>query len=79
MHFDYSAVMEISTVTAAFAALAQETRLNLIRMLASSGASGLAAGELASRLALPPSTLSFHLAALEQAGLVQSTRKGRSV
>jgi len=71
--------MESSDVAAGFAALSQETRLNLMRLLASKGASGMAAGELASALGQVPSTLSFHLAALEQSGLVQSTRQGRSI
>lgn len=62
-----------------FAALSQETRLQLMRVLAARGASGMPAGELAGVLALAPSTLSFHLASLEQAGLVQSTRQGRYV
>ena len=66
-------------VAAGFAALSQETRLDLMRTLASRGASGIAAGELAATLGLAPSTLSFHLAALEQAGLVRSTRQGRYV
>jgi protein-tyrosine-phosphatase len=43
------------------------------------GPSGLAAGEIAARLAVAPSTLSFHLAALERAGLVAATRQGRSI
>ena len=43
------------------------------------GASGMAAGELAAALRQPPSTLSFHLAALEQAQLIQSTRRGRQL
>jgi ArsR family transcriptional regulator, arsenate/arsenite/antimonite-responsive transcriptional repressor / arsenate reductase (thioredoxin) len=71
--------MESSDAAAGFAALSQETRLNLMRLLATRGASGMAAGELASRLGQPPSTLSFHLAALEQSGLVQSTRQGRHI
>lgn len=62
-----------------FAALAQETRLKLMRRLASCMPSGLSAGELAAELGQLPSTLSFHLAALEQAGLVQSARRGRQV
>ncbi len=71
--------MESSDAAAGFGALSQETRLNLMRLLATRGASGMAAGELASRLGQLPSTLSFHLAALEQSGLVQSTRQGRHI
>ena len=71
--------MEMKDAAAGFAALSQETRLDLMRTLASRGASGIAAGELAATLGLAPSTLSFHLAALEQAGLVRSTRQGRYV
>lgn len=71
--------MEPTDAVAGFAALAQETRLNLMRVLAARGASGLSAGELATELRQAPSTLSFHLAALEQAGLIQSTRRGRQL
>ena len=71
--------MELTDATRGFSALAQETRLNLIRTLAIAGPRGLAAGDLASRLDQPQSTLSFHLSALEEAGLVQSTRQGRHV
>lgn len=69
--------MESKEAVLGFSALAQETRLDLMRLLASRGASGMAAGELAAALGQPPSTLSFHLAALEQAQLVQATRRGR--
>lgn len=72
-------MMETKLAASGFAALAQETRLDLMRLLASQGATGLAAGKIAAELGMPPSTLSFHLAALEQAGLVQSTRQGRHV
>ncbi|MBX3501356.1 MAG: metalloregulator ArsR/SmtB family transcription factor [Alphaproteobacteria bacterium] len=71
--------MESTDASRGFAALAQETRLGLMRLLASRGASGMAAGELAATLGQVPSTLSFHLAQLEQAGLVQSTRQGRQI
>ncbi len=71
--------MESNLAAAAFAALGQETRLDLFRALASAGPSGLAAGDIATRLGVPPSTLSFHLRALEQAGLVAATRQGRSL
>ncbi len=71
--------MEATDAALGFAALSQETRLNLMRLLATKGASGMAAGDLAARLRQAPSTLSFHLSALEQAGLLQSTRQGRHV
>jgi protein-tyrosine-phosphatase/DNA-binding transcriptional ArsR family regulator len=71
--------METMEAVVAFAALSQETRLDLIRLLIAEGASGLPAGEIAARLGLPASTLSFHLAALERAGLTQSTRQGRQI
>jgi ArsR family transcriptional regulator, arsenate/arsenite/antimonite-responsive transcriptional repressor / arsenate reductase (thioredoxin) len=69
--------MEATDAAQGFAALSQETRLSLMRLLASKGASGMSAGDLAAQLRQPPSTLSFHLAALEQAQLIQSTRQGR--
>lgn len=71
--------MDSKQAVVGFSALSQETRLKLMRLLATTGATGMPAGELASRLALPPSTLSFHLSALEQAGLVRPTRRGRQV
>ena len=71
--------MESKTAALGFAALAQETRLNLMRLLASRGASGMAAGEIAAALGQVPSTLSFHFAQLEEAGLIQSTRQGRHI
>jgi len=71
--------MESSTAAFAFAALGQETRLDLLRVLLAAGPSGLAAGDIAARLGVPPSTLSFHLRALAQAGLIAATRQGRSL
>lgn len=71
--------MEAKAAAAGFAVLAQETRLNLVRLLASRGASGMAAGDASALLNVPPSTLSFHLGALEQAGLVRSARRGRHI
>jgi protein-tyrosine-phosphatase/DNA-binding transcriptional ArsR family regulator len=71
--------MEFVDAAVKFGALAQATRIDVMRLLASQGARGMAAGELARSLAQAPSTLSFHLSALEQAGLVQSTRQGRYV
>jgi len=71
--------METVEAAAAFAALSQETRLDLIRLLIARGPTGLAAGDIASRLNIPASTLSFHLNALERAGLTQSTRQSRQI
>ena len=69
--------MESRNAATVFAALSQETRVRAFRLLRTVGDAGLAAGELSSRLAVPASTLSFHLAALEQAGLIDATRQGR--
>jgi ArsR family transcriptional regulator len=63
----------------AFAALAQETRLRLLRQLVKAGPEGVAAGTLASEVVAPASTVSFHLKELEQAGLIASRRDGRSI
>jgi protein-tyrosine-phosphatase/DNA-binding transcriptional ArsR family regulator len=71
--------VESSDAAVVFAALSVDTRLNLLRLLMAEGASGLPAGDIAARLALPASTTSFHLAALERAGLTQSTRQGRQI
>lgn len=71
--------MDSKKASVGFSALAQETRLDAMRVLATAGQEGIAAGDLAVRLGLPPSTLSFHLAALEQAGLIAATRRGRQL
>ena len=60
-------------------ALAQEHRLAAVRLLLSVGSSGLPATEISDRIGVPPSTTSFHLHALEEVGLVQSTRQGRRI
>jgi ArsR family transcriptional regulator, arsenate/arsenite/antimonite-responsive transcriptional repressor / arsenate reductase (thioredoxin) len=71
--------MESSDAAQIFAALAQESRLGVLRLLLAQGPNGLSAGALASKLGIPGSTTSFHLRALERAGLVQSTRRGRHI
>lgn len=71
--------METNEAAAAFAALGQGTRLELLRVLLQAGPSGLAAGEVAARLGVPASTMSFHLRALDQAGLIAATRQGRQL
>jgi protein-tyrosine-phosphatase/DNA-binding transcriptional ArsR family regulator len=71
--------MEIDSAVEILAALAQGSRLTALRLLIECGPSGLPAGDIADRLGLPASTASFHLSALERAGLVQSTRQGRQM
>ncbi len=63
----------------ALAALAQETRLDVFRLLVQQGASGLAAGEIAEQLGVSPATLSFHLKELAHAKLVIARQDGRFV
>jgi ArsR family transcriptional regulator len=63
----------------AFAALAQEHRLRLVRQLVMVGPDGLASGTLASEVGISASSVSFHLKELEHAGLAQSRREGRSI
>jgi DNA-binding transcriptional ArsR family regulator len=70
--------MEKQIVLAALAALAQETRLDVFRMLVRSGDDGLAPGQMAAALNLPAATLSFHLKELKGAGLLCCSRDGRS-
>lgn len=71
--------LEPQYVIRALAALAQEHRLAAFRLLVRAGADGVAAGALAERLGIPPSSLSFHLAQLANAGLVQQRRASRSI
>jgi DNA-binding transcriptional ArsR family regulator len=71
--------VESNIVITALAALAQDTRLAAYRLLVQAGPDGLAAGEIAERLAVPPATLSFHLKELARAGLLQVRPAGRFV
>lgn len=71
--------METSDVVLVLGALAQETRLDALRLLVEAGPEGLAAGEIARQLDVPPPTLSFHLRAMLHAGLVTAEREGRSL
>jgi DNA-binding transcriptional ArsR family regulator len=71
--------MEKTDLVAALAALAQESRLDVFRLLVQAGPEGLAAGAVAEKLALAPNTLSFHFDRLRNAGLVTCTRNGRSL
>src|SRR5262245_5097450 len=71
--------MEKSHSLAALAALAQENRLDVFRLLVRAGPEGLAAGAVAAKLKLAPNTLSFHFDRLRQADLVTVRREGRSL
>src|ERR1700680_2562750 len=71
--------MEKSDAVAALAALAQDNRLDVFRLLVEAGPEGMHAGEIASALKLAPSTLTFHFARLRMAGLVTVRRDGRSM
>jgi Predicted transcriptional regulators len=71
--------MEMNDAISALAALAQQTRLEVFRMLVQAGPSGLMAGEIAAAMETPASTMSHHLGGLERAGLIRSAHKGRSI
>lgn len=71
--------METRDAVTALAALAQETRLAIFRLLVRQGPEGLPAGAVADALEVQPSTLSFHLAHLERAGLLHSWRVQRQI
>jgi ArsR family transcriptional regulator len=71
--------MDINNAIIAFTALAQETRLQVLKILLEYGSSGVAAGTISQRLDIPHNTLSFHLAHLSHAGLISSHKQGRSV
>jgi len=71
--------MKKSVVIDALGALAQETRLDIFRLLVRKGPEGLPAGEIGARLGQPSPTMSFHLNQLRFAGLVNSRRESRSI
>ena len=71
--------MKIKEAVVALSALAQESRLEVFRLLVKLGPEGLPAGQIAETLSIPPATLSFHLKELSHAGLLKSHKEGRSV
>lgn len=86
-YFDYTRTMESSralrmagpAAVSAFAALANDTRLSIFRLLVQAGPAGRPAGEIADALGTPASSLSFHLAHLTRAGLIDQRRESRSL
>jgi len=71
--------MKTTDAVRSLAALAQDTRLDVFRLLVQQGTSGLAAGEIAEQLRVSPATLSFHLKELAHAKLVTARQHGRFV
>ncbi len=71
--------MNTPDVVRALAALAQETRLDIYRLLVRAGPGGLPAGSISDSLGVPGPTLSFHLKELKNAGVVKQRREGRSL
>jgi ArsR family transcriptional regulator len=71
--------MKKTDVVAALAALAQDNRLDVFRLLVEAGPEGMPAGAVATTLDLAPNTLTFHFDRLRTAGLVTVRREGRSM
>ena len=71
--------MDTKTAVTALAALAQDTRLSVFRLLVEAGHEGLPVGAIAETLSVPGSTLSFHLKELGHAGLIVARQEGRSI
>jgi ArsR family transcriptional regulator len=71
--------MKIYSAVKALAALAQETRLSIFRILVQTGEAGLSAGQIAKELSIPNATLSFHLKELTNAGLITARQESRFI
>src|ERR1700757_3006267 len=71
--------MEKTDAVTALAAVAQDNRLDVFRLLVQAGPEGMAAGQVAEKLGLAPNTLTFHFDRLRFAGLVTVRRDGRSM
>ena len=69
--------MEKAVATGIFESLSSGVRLDVYRLLVKTGPAGMVAGEIATRLDVPPTNLSFHLKALTHAGLVTVEQEGR--
>lgn len=71
--------MEPKAAVRALGALAQDSRLEVYRLLVQAGPDGVAASDIAERLGIPANTLSFHLKTLSHADLVESRQEGRFI
>ena len=79
IYFHYYRIMEKQAALAVLAALAQETRLDVFRLLVRAGPDGLPAGSIARALGVPAATLSFHLKELKACGAALCRREGRTL
>jgi ArsR family transcriptional regulator len=79
LHFDNVGSMKSNEVIVGLAALAQEFRLALFRLLVKRGPEGYAPSQLIEKLSVPAPTLSFHLKELQRAGLIEARREGRFI
>ena len=71
--------MKVNTAVTLLSALAQDSRLTLFRFLVQKGPEGVAAGDIAERLGISPTSLSFHLKEMSHAGLIKSRKDGRFI
>ena len=71
--------MDRRQALSAFAALSQDTRLSIVRLLVKAGPEGIAASDVADEIGVSASNLSFHLKELQHAGLVEARREARSI
>ncbi len=71
--------MNRSQALAGFAALSQDTRLSIVRLLVRAGPDGVPAGEVADEVGVSASNVSFHLKELERSGLIEARREARSI
>jgi ArsR family transcriptional regulator, arsenate/arsenite/antimonite-responsive transcriptional repressor len=71
--------MNAKDAVSSLAALAQESRLAVFRLLVQHGPEGLPAGVISEKVGIPATTMSFHLAQLSHAGLIRQERQGRSL
>ncbi|WP_026480676.1 helix-turn-helix transcriptional regulator [Ahrensia sp. 13_GOM-1096m] len=62
-----------------FSALSNETRLRILKQLVAAGSDGMSAGDIAQKVGATPSRASFHLSALDETGMVTSTRQSRQI
>jgi len=71
--------MDISTAVLNLAALAQESRLEIFRLLVQRGAEGLCVTDIGEHMGIAPATLSFHLKELSRAGLITARKESRHI